>query len=806
MTYNGGRLTAPADSDPADVVDAAVAFSSAGIPVFPVWGVIPDGSGGWVCACSLGTAATDDGHKPGKHPATAHGHHDAALVNETQARDWFVNNGAKNLALPTGNGLVVLDFDPKNGGDEVYDDWESWTGGIALPPTLICETGSGGLHLYYQIPQGVNVVSRTATLPGVDVQSGGRYVVGTTARHISGGLYHWRDPGRPVASMSAELLSWLMARRGSFGQGAETPENFNVKAGFVAGQRDAYANTRAFQLRKAGVSRERAEAALRQEWEQADQPEGDFFPFSVVMEKLARVWETVEPDLPGQTAQMWAAGIHAASAGMATGATPMPRPDAPDFSTPEDDAEPALEGTVVEPPRGLETMTERGNAYRYARLFGNQALFVPEIGRWLIWNGSVFAPDVLNQTLALTAYVADDIRDQVLLEVDDARRRAGEQWAMKSESMATRTATLRGAALLPGMSARIEDLDADPWLLSVENGTVELKTGSLRPSRASDFSTRRAAVSFDPDAQCPRWLAHIDFIARSDKDLMAYLQRAAGYTLTGLVQEQKFFFLHGDGQNGKNVFVETLLGMLGDYGQVAAPGLLTNADDHPTALAELRGARMIMADETAEGRTFNDARVKMLTGSNRVRGRFMGKDFFEYQSTMKLWVLGNAKPSIRDTSAGMWRRMQLVPFTATIPDSMRILHYEELLREEWAGILNWSLEGLRSWLELGTVGAPEVISTAVKKYRAEEDSFGQWIADRVEPCEGGQLVSALAYSDYQTWMAYQGYNAKNVMNNVYFGRAMATRGYDRDEINAPAVGGKRAKIRFYTGVRLVGND
>lgn len=813
MTYNGDRLTAPVDVDPSSVVDSALAFSAAGIPVFPVWGVIPDSGGGWVCACALGSASTDDGHKPGKHPATQHGHLDAQLVTPEKARHLFVESGAKNLAVPTGNGLVVFDFDPKNGGGEVYDDWENWTGGVSLPPTLICETGSGGLHLYYQTPAGVNVVSRTATLPGLDVQSGGRYVVASSSRHISGNMYRWRDPERPVATMPADLLSWLMARRGGFGpQGAETPEDFDVKKGFILGQRDAYANARAFQLRKSGISKDRAVAALRSEWEKAEQPPDDVFPWSVVMEKLDRVWASVEPDLPGQTAQMWAAGIMASSAHIATGRDPLPTngEQADHFSgdTPPEPATNAMGGTIIEPPRPMETMTEAGNSLRFARLFRGHALYVPEINRWLMWNGSVFAPDTLNQTLALTAFVAADIRDQVLAETDDAQRRMGEQWAMRTESMSVRHATRAGAALLPGMSVKVTDLDMDRMILAVENGTIDLRTGQLRESRASDLCTKRAAVAFDPDANCPRWLEHVKLVTGGNPELTAYLQRAAGYSLTGLVDEQTFFFLFGDGANGKNVFTETLLHMLGDYGAIAPPGLLTTAEGHPTALADLRGARMVMSDETKVGGVFNDARVKMLTGSTSVKARYMGKDFFTYDSTMKLWVLGNAKPVIRDTSAGMWRRMQLVPFTQTVPKDRRILRYEEQLREEWPGVLNWALEGLLDWQGVGSLGEPAQVTEAVAAYRDEEDSFGQWMKDRLERCEGAELPIPLAYQDYVTWMAYQGYGNRDVLHNTHFGRAMATQGYVRGEVNLPAsmsMDGKRGKIRFYQGARLVGS-
>jgi len=466
-------------------------------------------------------------------------------------------------------------------------------------------------------------------------------------------------------------------------------------------------------------------------------------------------------------------------------------------------------------PPGAFTASDSGNAARLVHLYGDVIRYAADSRTWYVWEGSRWRRDtgdlaVLALTLGVSAYTRTMETGIMPDEVDRYTR-----FALQSESEPARRRMLRLAATHPRVVILEEDLDAARDVLVVRNGTLELRTGTLRPSRPEDMCTRRAGVAFDPAAQAPRWREHVRLVTGGglteadetpeSRVLAAYLQRAAGYTLTGLIGEQKFFFLWGDGQNGKNVFVETLLGLLGEYGAIAPTGLLTGGSgQHPTVLADLRGARLVMADETGHDR-INEARLKMLTGSARVKARLMGKDFFEYDSTMKLWVLGNAKPAIKDQTEGTWRRMQLVPFTVRIPDEVKRADFADVLRDEWPGILNWCLEGLRGWQQLEGLGTPEVVTAAVAEYRHEEDEIGQWLEDCCEPCDLADYTAVPAlYSSYVMWAAANGLRHQEVLKRVAWGRALTGRTYGAGKIGESGterVNGTKTRVRY--GIRLV---
>lgn len=471
-------------------------------------------------------------------------------------------------------------------------------------------------------------------------------------------------------------------------------------------------------------------------------------------------------------------------------------------------------------PPGAFTHSDSGNAARFVALYGHVVRYAADSKMWYTWEGSRWRADPGSlRVLALTAGVANYVRTTevgVLPDEADALAR----WALRSEAEPARQKTLKLAATSARVRVTEADLDANPRLLVVRNGTLDLVTGLLRQSRPADLATRRAAVAYDPAAECPLWLEHVRLVTGGGESpgtetpesrvLAAYLRRACGYALTGLVGEQKFFFLWGEGQNGKNVFVETILGLLGEYGAVAPTGLLTGGSgQHPTVLADLRGARMVMADETGHDR-INEARLKMLTGSARVKARFMGKDFFEYDSTMKLWVLGNAKPAIRDQTEGTWRRMQLVPFTVRIPDDRKRADFVDVLRAEWSGILNWCLDGLRDWRQLDGLGTPEAVTAAVAEYRREEDEIGQWLDDccvpaEVDDPEGYESVAAL-YASYRLWAERNGLRPQEVLKKVMWGRALTGRSFGTGKISESGlvkIDGTVVRVRH--GLKLVGS-
>lgn len=461
-----------------------------------------------------------------------------------------------------------------------------------------------------------------------------------------------------------------------------------------------------------------------------------------------------------------------------------PRPDERERDVPPGpprDVEPAGPGLldvaeiVVDEARDPINATDLGNARRFVRLFTGRALYVADVDQWYIWDGNRWKPDVEKHVLKLAADVVADIREQALLSPNPDDRTRWNAWAHQTESVGHQTALVKLAA--PRMAVRADVFDRDPWLLVVRNGTVDLRTGRLRESRPEELCSRQAAVSFDADATCQKWRAHVKFVSNADLELAAYLRRAIGYTITGLTSERAFFFLTGDGSNGKNVFIEPVMSLLGEYGKTSSSALLTGGDEqHPTIIADLLGGRLVFVDETREGRRLNAERIKGLTGSKRVKGRFMRGDFFEFEPQFKLWITGNGRPAVRDPSDGAWKRLHEVPARGKVGRDVKpVKDYGEVLyAEEASGILNWALEGLVDWRRCG-LQKPKSVEDMISEHRDEEDFVGQFVDECLVVADPAvaHLPSATVYEEYARWAKLQQLRGDNFLSKVHFGRRLS---------------------------------
>jgi putative DNA primase/helicase len=326
-----------------------------------------------------------------------------------------------------------------------------------------------------------------------------------------------------------------------------------------------------------------------------------------------------------------------------------------------------------------------------------------------------------------------------------------------------------------------EELDTDPWLFNVENGTVDLRTGEIREHRKEDFITKLAPVAFDPDAACPRWRAFLETTFAGDAELIGYMQRLVGYCLTGATEEHILPFLHGNGANGKSTFCETVLKLMGpDYAMKAAPDLLMarRGEAHPTDRADLFGKRFVACIETEEGRRMAEALVKELTGGDRVRARRMREDFWEFTPTHHVWLAGNHKPTVRGSDHGIWRRIKLIPFDVVIPEAEQDKKLPAKLAHELPGILNWAIEGCLDWQRDG-MREPQVVRVATAGYSAEMDEVGQFLA---EHCEEGPGFLTPAAELYQRFREAK---PESAINQHGFGARLRQKGFlNRD----PATG------------------
>jgi putative DNA primase/helicase len=280
----------------------------------------------------------------------------------------------------------------------------------------------------------------------------------------------------------------------------------------------------------------------------------------------------------------------------------------------------------------------------------------------------------------------------------------------------------------PRLAAPGDQFDCDLWLLNTPGGTVELKTGRMREHRPGDYITKITAVS--PGGACPQWRTFIDEITARDRDLAAFIQRGVGYALTGSTQEQCLLFFYGSGANGKSVLLNTVSSILNDYHTTAPIETFTASTNerHPTELATLRGARLVTAIETEEGRRWDETKIKTLTGGDRIAARFMRQDFFQFLPQFKLIIAGNHKPALRTVDEAIRRRLHLVPFTVTVPPERRDKNLSEKLKAEWPGVLQWMIEGCLAWQREG-LNPPAAVRHATAEYLEAEDDLATWIGD-----------------------------------------------------------------------------
>ena len=372
--------------------------------------------------------------------------------------------------------------------------------------------------------------------------------------------------------------------------------------------------------------------------------------------------------------------------------------------------------------------TELGNARRLLAVFGNDLRFCASWGKWIVWDGVRWVNDVDGEVERRAKQVIGLLHAQAAREDEKGRRGELERWAKESESLHHIRAAIRLAETEPGTPVRADDLDDDPMLIGVRNGIVDLKSGILLPPKRQHLITKQCPVIFDPEAKCPTWDQFIGQITRGDVDLQSYLQRVAGYCLTGLTREQCFFVLWGSGANGKSVFLGTLQSLLGDYARSTPAMTLLGkqrADGASPDLARLVGARLVAASEPPDGCRFAAETVKAMTGQDRIVCRPLYRDFFEYQPRFKVLLATNHKPEAADDDEAMWRRIRLIPFQAVIAPQDRDKRLLERLRDELPGVLNWAVRGAVEVWSHGLGSARKVV-TATESYRSEMDVFSEW--------------------------------------------------------------------------------
>jgi putative DNA primase/helicase len=726
------------------MLDAALAYAQAGFRVFPAHG-IQNG------ACTCGGAK---GCSPGKHPIgrlVPRGVLDASDDPHVVTR-WWSQVPDANIGIATGKNskLVVLDVDGPI-GEETLATLASKHG--LLPQTWQAKTGKGR-HLYFCYPESVAKVKSVARKKlALDVRADGGYVIAPPSRHASGQRYIFdADSTDEPADCPAWVIKYAnlrIDRAAAIGK--------SVKAETAP---SAYSAEEEARLRSALAS---IPADERDTWRNM----GAALHWLGWGEKGFAIWTDWSRTCADKYAetdqeQTWKSFDR--------------RYDGPLITTATIFYIARLRGWK-DAARQQNFHTDLGNARRFVKWHGKNIRFIPEWRKWIVWNGCNWDIDNDGAAMRLAKETVEAMYEEASQLPSNAQRDALLKHAIRSQAEARLKAIVSLAESEGSVVLAAHKLDADSWLLGVQNGVVDLKTGQFRPARQEDLITKRAGVAFDAAVKCPEWLKFLDTVTGGDADLQSYLQRVMGYTLTGSVREEVMFVLYGTGSNGKSTFRETVHSLLGDYALAADAGLLIERKTPGGAspeLARLKGRRLVSINETSENDHLNEARVKFITSQDKITARSLYQDFFDYDPSHKTFLMTNHKPIIRGTDIGIWRRIHLLPFTVTIPaDKVEKDFRERRLMPELPGILNWALAGLAAYREQG-LNPPVTVLASTQEYRADMDIVGQWIAERCEQEPNASVPTSLAYNNYVQWAEEE---VGWILKKLTFRRHLSDRGF-----------------------------
>lgn len=448
-----------------------------------------------------------------------------------------------------------------------------------------------------------------------------------------------------------------------------------------------------------------------------------------------------------------------------------------------------------------DNCTDFGNADRFIIQNGNDIRFCPAFDSWFIWTDTEgrWKKDVNGYIQELAKATIRGIFDEAKSAPDEDAMKRLAKWAIKCETTSHTNSLISLAKTDPYVVIEHEFFDSDPYLLNVKNGILNLRTYKLEPHVKSKFLTRLCPVEYNPDAACPNFTSFIERIFQGHPEIIPYLKRAVGYSLTGNVQEHVLFLLHGSGSNGKSTLLFVLSEMMGDYGATTESATFTTerGDSVRNDIARLVGTRLVAASENTIDSKLDETLIKQLSGGDKITARFLFKEYFEYFPQFKIWWCFNHTPIINDTTHSTWRRIHLIPFDEKISDEeMDKTLKEKLVATELPGILNWAIEGLKDYQENG-LNPPSIVVDTTKDYRNDQDILYDFLNEMCEFAPPDQkfgdeytVKGAELYSALVQWYGFQN---EKPMTGTKFGRLLVERGIRKE---------RKSSGILYIGLRI----
>ena len=668
----------------------------------------------------------------GKQPITNHGYFDASS-NPDQIRTWWESYPDANIGLVTGKeaNLVVIDVDVKNDVDgmESLEHLQIECGDF---DTLMVSTPSGGRHYYFKYPQGNdNIKSMAGLRPGIDIRSNGGYII-APGSSINGNPYTIEDKNKEIAELPKKLHKILI--------------NGKLKAG-TKNRSLAQINHVSQKSSLMGIKEGLRDDAI--------------FKFSCELRENNVQYDIAESQV-----------------------LTIAHNCIPPF--PDNEAIKCLQSAFKKTKPKAKNPTDVGNAERLIAAHGGDIKYVYEYRSWIHWDDNIWITDENGHMNRLAKQVAKSIFLEAEDEEDENLQKRLVRHALSTESLKRLESMVSVATTENGVTISQSTLDDDKYLLGVKNGVIDLKTGNLMPSTKSQMITKQANVDFDVNANCPVWKNALGEMMGGDQNVVEYLQRAVGYSLTGDTREHLLFFLHGFGENGKSVFINIIQKLLNDYAaQTPVSTIMKKAKGNiPNDIARLKGARFVSTTETEEDSRISDSEIKHMTGGDIVTARFLHKEYFEFTPQFKLWISGNYKPVLGEDH-GIWRRVILIPFEVTFDEETRDDQLENKLMKELPGILNWAIEGCINWQNESLKGnPPKKIADAINEYKSDNDRIDSWAYNCCAKDPSFSAMSTELYESFRNWVTS---NGESGMSHRTFSQKMVERKYAKKRTNTGVV-------------------